>query len=177
MQPTRPTFSETVIKTIIVHTVTYFIMGVVAFTLLDYSSLYSGAGVSGFLRPTSDRLVMAGPLFQPLRGLLFGAILYLLREPFFHRRNGWLTLWATLVVIGIFGTSVAGPGSLEGVVYTTVPLSFHLKNLPEVIIQTFLFSGMISYWINHPEKKWLNWVLGVVFFLVLLFPALGVLLG
>jgi hypothetical protein len=64
---------------------------------------------------------------------------------------------------------------LEGLIYTTVPLSDHLRLLPEVLIQTFLFSAILFYWMNHPEKKWLTWLLAVVFFLVLLFPTLGVL--
>jgi hypothetical protein len=106
-------------------------------------------------------MVTAGPLFQPLRGLLLGAVLFLLREPFFHRRNGWLFLWATLVVIGILSPYVAAPGSIEGVVYSTVPLSFHLTSLPEVLIQTLLFSAILYYWVNPPEKKWVGWVMGV----------------
>jgi hypothetical protein len=120
---------------------------------------------------------MAGPLFQPIRGLLFGGILYFLREPFFQRRRGWLLLWGTLVVIGIISTYGAAPGSLEGMVYTTLPIGFHLRGLPETLLQTLLFSALLFYWVNHPEKKWLTWLLGIVFALVLLFPALGVLVG
>ena len=37
------------------------------------------------MRPPSDPLVMAGPLYQSIRGLLLGVLLYFLREPFFHR--------------------------------------------------------------------------------------------
>jgi hypothetical protein len=120
---------------------------------------------------------MAGPLFQPIRGLLFGAILYFLREPFFQRRRGWLLLWATLVVIGIVSAYGAAPGSLEGMVYTTLPLSFHLNGLPEILLQTLLFSFVLAYWVNHPEKRWLTWILGFAFVLVLLLPALGLLAG
>jgi hypothetical protein len=177
MESQRPSLLEAILKTIVVHTVTYFFIGVLSFTLLDYSTLYAGSAVNQFLRQTSDPLVMAGPLFQPIRGLLLGAILFLLREPFFHRRRGWLTLWGTLVVIGIISPYSAGPGSLEGMVYTTVPLSFHLMSLPEILIQTLLFSAILFYWVAHPDKKWLTWLLAVIFFLVLLFPALGVFLA
>jgi hypothetical protein len=31
---------------------------------------------------------------------------------------------------------------------------------------------LLFTWIRHP-KKWLNWVLGVIFFLIILLPALG----
>jgi hypothetical protein len=177
MQPQRPTLLETVLKTIVVHTVTYFVLGILSFALFDYATLYSGPGVAPFLRPTSDPLVMAGPLFQPIRGLLLGVVLYLLREPFFARGKGWLTLWATLVVVGILSPYVAAPGSLEGLIYTTVPLSFHLTSLPEVVLQTLLFSAVLFYWVNHPQKTWLSWLLAILFFLMLVLPALGVLLS
>lgn len=177
MQPSGPTAAAVILKTAVTHTVTYFLLGALSFLLFDYASLYAGSAVSQFMRQTDQPIVMAGPLFQPLRGLLFGVILYLLREPFFQRKRGWLVLWATLVVIGIISTYGAAPGSLEGMVYTTLPISFHLRGLPEVLLQTLLFSALLFYWVNHPEKKWLTWVLGILFFLVLLFPALGLLVS
>ena len=177
METPRVTPVTVILKTIVAHTVTYFLMGVLAFNVLDYTTLYAGQAVAGFLRPTSDPIVTAGPLVQPVRGLLFGVVFYWLRRPFFERRNGWLVLWATLVVIGILSPFVAAPGSLEGVVYTTVPFSFHLISLPEVLLQTLLFSSLLYYWINHPGKRWLSWCLGIVFGLVLLLPALGLLFG
>lgn len=177
MQPAGPTAAAVILKTVVTHTVTYFILGVLSFFLFDYAALYAGSAVNQFIRQTDQPIVMAGPLFQPLRGLLLGVILYLLREPFFQRRRGWLVLWATLVVIGIISTYGAAPGSLEGMVYTTLPLSFHLRGLPEVLVQTLLFSAMLFYWVNHPEKKWLTWILGILFVLFLFFPALGLLVG
>lgn len=175
METSRTTFLSVVGKTIVVHTVTYFLLGVAAFAVFNYAALYVSPGVSGFLRPTTDPLVMAGPLFQPIRGFLLGVVLYLLRGPIFQGRRGWAVLWLTLLVLGILGPYVAAPGSLEGVIYTTVPLAFHLKSLPEVVLQTLLFSVLVIYWVNHPEKRWLTWILVVVFALVILFPALGVL--
>jgi hypothetical protein len=62
-------------------------------------------------------------------------------------------------------------------VYTTLPTSFHLNGLPETIIQSLLFSWLLFYWVNHPDKRWLSWVLGIAFVLVLLLPALGLLVG
>jgi hypothetical protein len=162
-------------KTVVVHTVSYFVLGILAFLLLDYSGLFAQAGISQYMRPTTDRIVMAGPLFQPVRGLLLGVILYFLREPFFQRPKGWLLLWATLVAVGILSPYGAAPGSIEGLIYTKLPLYFHVKGLPEVLIQTLLFSAVLFYWVNRPERKWLNWGLGVLFFLVLVGPTLGLL--
>jgi hypothetical protein len=176
MNAERPSLAETFAKTVVVaHTLTYFFVGVLAFVALEYSILYSEPSVASFVRETSDPLVTAGPLFQPIRGFLFGLLFYFLRDPFFRKPNGWLLLWATLAVLGILGPFVAAPGPLEGLVYTRLPLSFQLLSLPEVVIQTLLFSGLLFYWIRNPQRRWLTWVLGVVFALVILFPALGLL--
>jgi hypothetical protein len=129
------------------------------------------------MRPVTDAWVMAGPLFQPIRGALFGLIFYLLREPLFGKQNGWLVLWALLVVIGIVGTFGPSPGSMEGIIYTILPLWVHLKGLPEVVIQALILSVMLYYWVNHREKKWLNWVMGAGFFIVISLPGLGLLAG
>jgi len=175
MQTQRPSLLEVILKTIVSHTVTYFLLGIFSYVFLDYTARFSDPVIAQYFRPTTDPLVTAGPLFQPIRGLILGAILFLLREPFFHRKYGWLSLWATLVVIGILSPYVGAPGSLEGLIYSKVPYSFQITLLPEVILQTLLFSALVFYWVNHPEKKWLTWVLAICFFLVLILPALGLL--
>ena len=43
----------------------------------------------------------------------------------------------------------------------------------EILSQSFLFSGILYYWVNHPEKRWLNWLLGILFVLVLLMSLMG----
>jgi protein-S-isoprenylcysteine O-methyltransferase Ste14 len=58
-------------KTIVVHTVTYFFVGSIAFTLVDYPSRFAEPGVNLLMRPTDDPTVTAGTLFQPIRGLLY----------------------------------------------------------------------------------------------------------
>ena len=175
MNADAPTLTETIIKTMVAHTITYFLVGALAFFTLAYAkTVYSDPSIAASSRPPSDPMVMAGPLFQPIRGILFGIVFYLLSETFFRRSRGWLILWVTLVVIGILGQFTGGLGSIEGLVYSRVPVPYQLLLLPEVIIQTFLLSVLLFYWINHP-KKWLNWILGVAFFLVLFFPALGLL--
>ena len=175
MKVDAPTLTESIIKTMVSHTTTYFLVGALAFFTLDYAkTVYSDPSVAVSSRPTSDPMVMAGPLFQPIRGLLFGIVFYLLRESIFRRSQGWLILWVTLVVIGILGQFTGGLGSIEGLVYSRVAVSYQLLLLPEVFIQSFLLSVLLFYRIRYP-KKWLNWVLGVVFFLILFFPALGLL--
>ena len=177
MTAERPTLAEIAIKAVVVHTVTYFVVGILAFVTLEYSALYSDPSITGFVRQTSDPLVTAGPLFQPVRGFLFGVLFYLLREPFFGRRNGWLLMWATLVVVGIIGPFGAAPGSLEGLICTRLPIGFQLIGLPEILIQSLFLSGLLFYWVRHPEKRWLSWVLGIAISVIILLSALGLLAG
>jgi len=175
MEAPRLTPAGIIAKTVVTHTVTYFLLGVISFLLLDYATVYARTDVNQFVRQTDDPIVAAGPLFQPIRGLIFGIVLYLLREPIFRRPRGWLVLRATLVVIGIIAPFGAAPGSIEGMVYTTLPLAFHVRSLPEVLLQSLLFSALLVYWVHHPQQKWLTWVLTIAFILVLFFPALGLL--
>jgi hypothetical protein len=177
MNQTRPILSEALVKTMVTHTVTYFVMGLVASTLLNYAGLYAQSSLNLMMRPTTDAWVMAGPLFQPIRGILFGLVFYLLRETFFGKKNGWLVMWFVLVILGIIGTFGPTPGSLEGMIYTIFPLWVHLRGLPEVLLQSLFLSLILFYWVNHPQKKWLSWVMGAAFVIMMALPILGLLVG
>jgi hypothetical protein len=173
----RPTFWGITLKTIIVHTITYFAVGLFAFTVFDYSTRFADPSLSCFMRQTDHPLVAGGLLFQPIRGLLFGIVFYRLRDVLFRGRGGWFTMWIMLVVVGIFSTFGPAPGSVEGVIYTTLPIRGQLFGLTEVLLQSLLLSIITTYWVDHHSLRWLNWVLGVLFIIVLLLPALGLFLG
>ncbi len=86
MNAAAPTLRETIVKTMVAHTVTYFLVGALAFFTLAYAkTVYTDPSVAASSRPPTDPLVMAGPLFQPIRGILFGVVFYLLRDAFFRR--------------------------------------------------------------------------------------------
>ena len=163
---------EIVFKTTVTHTVTYFVVGAAVFFLLDYPTLMAESVLGLSMRPLNSPLVSAGPLLQPLRGVLFGVVFYLLREPFFGKRRGWLVMWTVLVSIGIVGTFGAPPGSLEGLIYT-VALSIHMKLLPETLLQSLLLSWVVFHWVNRPRRGWVTWTMVTSFVLVLLLDALG----
>jgi hypothetical protein len=177
LAPRRPSLGEVVVKTMVTHTVTYCLIGFAAFLCFDYAHKFSEPGVRLLMRQTDEPLVMAGPLFQPIRGLLFGLVFYLMREPLFGARRGWLALWLVLLVVGVFSTFGPAPGSLEGMVYTTLPLRFHLEALPEIALQSLALAALLWYWVNHPGKKWLTWGLGIAFVVVLCLPVLGLMAG
>jgi len=171
----QPTFWSITLRTIVAHTVTYFFVGLLAFTLFNYTARFADPALSAFMRQTDDPLVTAGVLFQPLRGLLFGIVFYLLRDRLFSRPNGWLVAWVTLVIVGIFSTFGPAPGSVEGFIYTKIPLEGQLGGLTEVLMQSLLLSALTAYWVEHSHVRWLNWVLSILFSVVLLLPLLGLL--
>ena len=176
MNSEKPKFLPIALKTIIVHTVTYFVMGLIASTLLNYGAWYAETSLRSLMRQTSEPLVMAGPLFQPIRGFLFAVAFYLLRDVLFGKKNGWLVMWITLVIVGILSPFGASPGSIEGMIYTILPFGYHLKGWPEVMLQALFLSLLLCYWVNHPGKKWLSWLLGILFGVMILLPTLGLLL-
>jgi hypothetical protein len=171
----QPSFSTLATKTIAAHTVTYFLMGVLAYYGLDYAERFTRPEMACWMRQTDDPIVMAGPLFQPIRGFIFALAFYPLREIFFGQKKGWLIMWWTLVALGILSTFGPPPGSIEGVLYTLIPISDQLTGWLEVVPQALLLSVVLCYWVDHPERQLLNWVMGGAFCLVVLFPVLGLL--
>jgi hypothetical protein len=162
-------------KTAIIHTITYFLMGIMALNLFHYTEEFSSGVLSTFMRPTDHPMVMAGVLFQPLRGMLFGVVFYLLRDILFARKNGWLISWIMLVFVGILSTFSAAPGSIEGFVYTKLGWSQFGLGMIEVCGQALLLSLLTYHWVNHSEKKWQNWVYVAAFVIVIIMPILGLL--
>ncbi len=167
MQDAQPRFLPLAAKTAVCHTLTYFVMGALAFHFLHYAELIARP-CSG-MRQMNDPLVMGGIFFQPLRGLLFASVFYPFRERLFAHARGWLLMGWTLIALGILGTFAAPPGSMEGLIYTTTPVLWQMRGYLEIVPQALLLSALLCYWVNHPGKKWLTWVLTAPFCLLLAF--------
>jgi len=173
MENSQPRFLGLAAKTIVCHTLTYFLMGMLAAHFLNYAALM--ARPDSGMRQITDPWVMAGPLFQPLRGLVFALVFYPFRERLFGRKNGWLLMGWMLIALGILSTFGPASGSIEGMIYTPTPIRFQLRGWLEVVPQALLLSALLCYWVNQPQKKWLNWLLGIVFFVAMALPVLGLL--
>ena len=159
------------LKTIVVHTITYFFVGVPLFFIFNYSEGFMAPELACWMRPTDDPLVRAGLLFQPIRGLIFALAFFPIREILFGKKNGWLIMWWLLVALGILSTFGPAPGSIEGMVYTILPLS--ISTYLEVTLQSLALSVILFLWINNPSKKWLTWVLSILFVLIVLATVMG----
>lgn len=136
-------------KVTVLHIFTYILCGIIFSTIFNYNSLFIIDGVNGYMKEFGGSSTLIGPLVQVIRGILFGIILLLFKDTFIGKRYGWLKLWALIAIIGIINTPAPAPFSIEGIVYTKLPLEFHLKGAPEILIQTLLF----SYLLAKPSKK------------------------
>jgi hypothetical protein len=84
------TFLGLTIKTIVVHTVTYFIMGLLALALLDYKTAFEGPVTREYMRSVDDPLIALGLGLQFIRGILFAMASTFYGMPFLGARMaGW----------------------------------------------------------------------------------------
>ncbi|HEY2472777.1 MAG TPA: hypothetical protein VGI45_33640 [Terracidiphilus sp.] len=171
MQDSQPRFIPLAAKAVVCHTVTYFVMGALAYNLLHYADFINNPN-SG-MRPITSLWVIFGPALQIFRGILFASIFYLFREQFFGRKNGWMRMAWMLVGIGILGTFAAPAGSLEGFIYTTTPFLMQIRGYLEIVTQAVLLSALLCYWVNHPGKKLLSWALIGVYVICVALPVLA----
>ena len=141
-------------RVIAAHMVTYFVTGLVAITFLDYQQLFESPPYSSFMKPMNSAAVAAGPALQLVRGLIFSLVLWPFRSVFFESRYGWLKLWALLVGLCTLSTTAAAPGSVEGFIYTTIPMNKQVLGYLEVLPQTLMFSLIVYYWNKYPRNLW-----------------------
>ena len=134
------------------HVITYFICGVIFSQLMGYSEWWKQPVVCDYFRTFDGAASAAGPFIQISRGLLYGLILIPLID-FIKQKSGWLKLWLLFLGIGIIGAPAAAPSSIEGVVYSKLPLAFHFVGLPEICSQTLLFSVLVYRHLNSAEEK------------------------
>lgn len=154
------------------HLVTYTIAGAFAYQLLNYKALFSSPPFSFFMRPTDSAWVAAGPALQIIRGVILSFVLWPFREAFLHHKLGWLRLWFLIIGLTILSTAAAAPGSVEGFIYTTIPIKKQLTGYFELMPQTLAFSLIIFYWHKHPGKVW-NIVMGTLFILFIAMSVTG----
>ncbi len=169
--PPQPRFTGLAAKTVVCHTVTYFVMGALAYHFLHYADWINKPN-SG-MRPTTSLAVLFGPALQVFRGILFASIFWPFRETLFGRRHGWLLMAWMLIGIGILGTFAAPPGSLEGFIYTTTPAGAQFRGYLEIVPQALLLSALLCWWVRHSGRRWVGWTLGTLYGVCVLLPVLA----
>lgn len=159
------------VKTVVCHTLTYFVCGLLAYKFLNYEAIINNP-CSG-MRPTTSLWVLLGAPLQVFRGVLFASIFHLFRERLFGSKNGWLVMAWMLIGIGVLGTFGAPGGSLEGFIYTTTPALLQMRGWLEVVPQAVLLSALLVYWVRNPGRKWMGWSLGAAYAIAVGLPLLS----
>lgn len=154
------------------HMITYTVMGIMAFFLLDYSTVLAEPPLSYLMRPVDSPWVAIGPALQVFRGLVFSLSLWYFRDVFLQAQYGWLRLWGLIVGLSIVSTVGAAPGSIEGFIYTIIPARLQLFGYAEILPQTILFSLMVYYWHRKPGRIW-NILSGILVVLIILAGVMG----
>lgn len=147
------TTSRFLLRAMLWHTVTYLLAGLVASRALDYKWAFHEPVIRDYMKDFDAATVGFGPWLQPIRGLIVGVVLLPFKETLARQTQGWLFLWGLLVGIGILSTSAAAPSSVEGLLYSRVPLWYHLFGLPEVLLQTLAFSVLLHRSLRTHEPR------------------------
>lgn len=158
-----------------VQVISYFVFGLIFSTAFNYSNAYTASILSTFMKPTSSPWVAAGPLLQIIRGVVFAVVLYPFKNVFLKNKQGWFLLWGLFIGLAIIGPVGPAPGSVEGMIYTKLPLTYHLYGLPEVLLQTLFFSLGLFYWYRKPGKAW-NTLMLIGFVLIAAMSLAGIFL-
>ena len=136
------------------HLVTYFVAGLIAYTLFDYRGLFQTQGLSSYMRPVDSKWVAAGPSLQVIRGLILALALYPFRHVVLREPKGWLKLWGLLVGLCVLSAAGPAPSSVEGLIYTQLSWVQHFRGLPEVILQNLGLAVLLVGWYRSSNKAW-----------------------
>lgn len=136
------------------HMITYFLMGLIAVTALNYKETFDTPPLSYLMKPVDSPWVAAGPILQILRGLVLAIALWPFRSNIIHAEFGWLKLWLLLFCLCVLSTSGPAPGSIEGMIYTKIPIVTQLSGYIEVMPQTLLMSLIVYFWYERPGRAW-----------------------
>jgi len=159
-------------RLISIHTITYFVVGIVAMNVLNYKEVFASGNLSSFMKPTDAALVALGPGLQIIRGLIFALVLWPFKSVFLSEEYGWLKLWLLFIGLSILSTFGPAIGSIDGMIYTTIPIKQQILFLPELITQSFLLSISIFYWYKKPRKVY-NIITIILVGLILLMSMAG----
>ena len=135
-----------------IHLITYFIAGIITMNLFSYEQLFSTGNLAILMKPLDSPWVALGPGLQIFRGLVFAIVLWPFKSIFLNKEYGWLKLWLLFIGLSILSTFGPAIGSIDGMIYTTIPIGQQILFLPELFSQSFLLSIGIYFWYHKPKR-------------------------
>lgn len=146
------------LKVVVIHVVTYFVVGALAYQLLT-KQFYEGSNplFASFMRTPAEPEVWNHVMkwFIPgqiLRGVLMAAVWY----PFLDTFKEWgffkrfTSIAGLYLVLGFWASAVAAPGTIDGTIYLrpTITPYAHLMVQPEIIVQGLALSAWLARWMT-----------------------------
>jgi hypothetical protein len=138
-------------KFVFLFMVTYFVVGL-PFLALQSALPESGRIALDLYEPFRPPVFMsvAG---QILRGLAFALVFYPFYHVLFENPRGRLILFGAMWGVALFGSVEPQPGSIEGIIYTTISFTEHLLVLIAVALQMLLFVWLFFKWETLSRKR------------------------
>ncbi|TVR70660.1 MAG: hypothetical protein EA408_10625, partial [Marinilabiliales bacterium] len=130
---------------------TYYVIGL-PFLAIQSALPESGRVALDFyetFRPVGFMAVVG----QILRGLAFALVFYPFYNILFESARGRLILFGALWGVALFGSVEPQPGSIEGIIYTTISFTEHLYALTAIALQMLLFVWLFSKWETLSRKR------------------------
>ena len=158
------------------HTIAYFCAGIFALLVVDYKDWFSEGAISSFMLPTDTPIVALGPALQIIRGLIMALVLLPLRKVFIEENYGFFKLWLLVLGLSVFSTFAAAMGSLDGFIYTNVPIIEQIMGYPEALLWVTLFVGILKVFYKY-EHRAINVIAIILFVLVIFMSLMGYLQG
>lgn len=153
------------------HVIAYFTAGVFALLFLDYRTHFSSESLALLMRPVSSPWVALGPGLQIFRGVLIALALLPVRG-FLYGKNGFLKLAWLVLGLSFISTIGPTPGSFDGYIYTILPVQYHLGGIPEAVLYTALFAGILAFW-HKSGKRYVTTLSIVPVAVIVLFSVMG----
>jgi len=159
-------------RIIAAHMIAYFFAGIFSLLVIDYKDWFAEGAISSFMLPTDTPIVALGPALQIIRELIMGLALLPLRKVFTEEKHGFVKLWILIIGLSVFSTFAAAMGSIDGFIYTNIPIIEQIMGYPEAFLWTSLFVGIL--WVFYKlEKKIINILAIVLVVLVILMSTMG----
>jgi len=153
------------------HTIAYFIAGIFASNVFDYENWFSSGILSSLMKPTTAPIVaLGGTSLQIIRGIIIALVLLPMRKVFIEEKRGFLKLGLLVFGLSVVSTFAAATGSIEGLIYTKIPVMEHLMGYPEAILWISLFVGIL--WTFYKFEKKAIHITAII--LLILIAILGV---
>jgi hypothetical protein len=133
------------------HLLTYILIGFL-FNIFQNTLLESGRIALDYYEPFRPIGIMT-MIGQILRGLTFALVFYPFYNVLFENRRGRLILFGAMWGVALFGSVEPQPGSIEGIIYTTISFTEHLSVLIAVALQMLLFVWLFFKWELASQKS------------------------